>query len=334
MQDLYIIGGSNSLLKEGWTAQLVKLEPELRVTNLSIGAATSLIGIYRILAGEIPDGATVVWEYALNEQNHFTAGQSIESLIYHLDWFLELCARRGIAVLPLIFWNREEMFDKAPVEYRQALRSCLQHRGLKMIDMKPIARQFSQVRERPIQSFYQDRMHYRIGGGMPRRIATAVRNRLSEAAVPMRHADFAQRGLSLHHPDRKPDEAFANRILMADLYPTHEGLTFDVTGHLLCCFLMSGDGGRALTVSADGVFTGRYSTRCPKTEGRQMRLMKHLVLWRNKDNMPIVERQVRMTHDDHAGAEVEVQNVFVAPDAEQFGQPEKIIAILIEGRAD
>lgn len=330
MQDLYVIGGSNSLLKDGWATQFAKMEPELRLTNLSVGAATSLIAIYRILVGAIPDGATVVWEYALNEQNHFTGGQSVESLIYHLDWFLELCARRNIAVLPLVFWNRDEMFDKTRAEYRQALRSCLVRRGLRMIDLKPITRQFSKAHEKPIEALYQDPMHYRIGSGMPRRIAAAVRNRLPDAAVPTQHVDFAQRGLSLHHPDQKPDEAFTNRVLTADLYPTHSGLTFNVTGDLLCCFLMSGDGGRPLTVSADQSVVGRYSTRCPTTEGRQMRIMKHLVLWKTEGDRVSVCRQVRMSHEGDASAKVEVQNMFVAPGGDSSGHPEKVIGILVE----
>lgn len=83
-----------------------------------------------MLRGEVPDGSTIIWEYALNESNHLNFGQSIESLAYHFDWFLELCRRRRIKVLPLIFWTRPEHLGR-PENYRSCSAAGL---------MKPASR--------------------------------------------------------------------------------------------------------------------------------------------------------------------------------------------------
>ena len=58
-----IIGGSNSLKSGGWTSQLIKRAPEIGFSNLSIGAAPSIMGYYRLLTGpEFGAGDTVFWE--------------------------------------------------------------------------------------------------------------------------------------------------------------------------------------------------------------------------------------------------------------------------------
>ncbi|MBU2957068.1 hypothetical protein Q4511_04960 [Paracoccus sp. 1_MG-2023] len=330
MQTVHIIGGSNSLLRDGWAPQFAQLAQDRQVVNLSLGAATSLIGIFRILRDEVPDGATVIWEYALNEQNHFTGGQSVESLIHHLHWFLELCARRDISVLPLIFWNRDEMSDGSATEYRDALRACLRGRGLKPIDMKPMLRQFAQNRDRTIDELYQDRMHYRIGSGVPRRIATAARNRLDEACVPTARPELNGLDLTLHRPEGEPDEHFANRIVKADLYAVDHELEFRADGRLLCCFIMSGDAGRPVIVGTEDAIVGHYSTRCPPGKGNLSRLMKHLVLWKTEGDIHQIGGRARLRRSGAECLEVEVQNMFAPPAHDATGQPEKVMSILVE----
>lgn len=139
LSEFYIIGGSNCMLADSWVRQLPQIQTDApRIRNLAVGAATSLIGIYRLLNGEVPDGATVVWEYAINEANHHLAGQSVETLLYHLDWFLHLSAQRGIRVLPLVFWNLDEQTATAPNAYRAALMAHLTRRGLQAVDFGPL----------------------------------------------------------------------------------------------------------------------------------------------------------------------------------------------------
>lgn len=326
MRSVYIIGGSNSLLRQGWADQFTALATEIEVVNHSIGAATSLIGIYRLLRNEVPEGATVIWEYALNEHNHFLAGQSVESLMWHLDWFLELCARRRIAVLPLIFWNREEMADKSPMEYRDALQDCLHRHGLGQIDMKPILRQFSQTRDRPIAELYQDGAHYRLGSGVPRRIATAVRNRLAEARVP-RGAE-THRGLDLliATPDRIPDERFSNKILDVDLFQLGEGLRIPADGSPLCCYLIAGEAGHPIQLHADGSDIGHYATSFPATKLK--RLMKHIVLWGDVGDRKSCRTEITL-RPGVPGME-KVQNTFLSFSPKRTGLREAVIGILIE----
>ena len=60
---LVIVGGSNSLLRDGWASQLAARCPGETMVNLSIGAAPSLMGFYRLLTSDTcPPGSTVIWE--------------------------------------------------------------------------------------------------------------------------------------------------------------------------------------------------------------------------------------------------------------------------------
>ncbi|ULB12054.1 hypothetical protein ORIO_19755 (plasmid) [Cereibacter azotoformans] len=50
---IVVIGGSNSLLRDGWVSWLTKLHPRPdQVVNLSIGAATTAMGLFRLLTAD------------------------------------------------------------------------------------------------------------------------------------------------------------------------------------------------------------------------------------------------------------------------------------------
>lgn len=323
---VHVIGGSNCLIGNGWVAQWQAMMSDTAVVNLAVGGATSLVGLYRILADEVPHGATVIWEYALNEQAHLVSGQSLSSLIGNLSWFLEICARRDIRVLPLIFWTRPELRPEARRDYREAMFALLSERGLAAVDMRPVLAEFSAKRDREPASFYSDPQHYRLGSGFPRRIATAVRNRIGQARVPRPDPALAGRSLHLLRPDRPADERFENRVIRSDLFMTDRPVTLDADGRVICAYVLAAEGGQPMRVTMDGRRRGDFSMQFP-AEGRALkRLMKHLVL-----SEPGAAPVRQVTFERVAGAgRIIAQNSFAPHDPARTGLREGLIGILVE----
>ncbi|CAM3457027.1 hypothetical protein PANO111632_19445 [Paracoccus nototheniae] len=329
---VYIVGGSNSLLTGGWSHQLADLAgPGLRVVNLSVGAATTLIGIYRLLAQEVPDGAVIVWEYALNEQNHFCHGQSAETLERHLDWFLELCARRSIKVVPLVCWNRAEMDQLDPGAYRRGLDQVLRTRGLQALDLHAGLIAYAGRKGLPVADFYSDNAHYRLGTGFPRWIAALVHHGLKTARVPLPQAAFQGLSLVLALPDRPADGVFSNRVLQAETFGLDQPLRIAARGRLLCCYLIATTSAGAIEVKADNARVGVYSAQSIKGPGQPERLMKHLVLWSGAGDCRQVQGQIVLRR---AGwmTSPQVQNLFAWQRRSGEGPAEAILGVLIETR--
>ncbi|WP_028725444.1 hypothetical protein [Paracoccus zeaxanthinifaciens] len=326
---VYVVGGSNCLMTNGWVAQWSEIAPELAVTNLAVGGSTSLMATYRLLSGEIPDGATVIWEYSLNEQTHWAVGQSLESLMDNLAWFLELAARRDIRVLPLIFWNQPELRADARRGYRDAMFALIEARGLHAVDMRPVLDEFASKRGRMPGFFYSDPQHYKLGTGFPRRIATAVNNRLGQARVPVSDPCFDGSTLHLLRPDRAPDERFENRVIKADLYAVDEETTIRADGKVICAYVIASEGGQPMTMRTDGRKAGHFSMQFP-AEGRALkRLMKHVVLLggRREDAAAAQEFSVRRKR---GWGRVVAQTSFARHDAGKTGEREALIGILVE----
>ena len=285
MHNLVVVGGSNSLMGKGWSTRFREsCGSSTGFRNLSIGAATSLMGIYRMMRNEIPDGATVLWEYALNESNHFKAGQSCESLIHHLDWFMETARRRNIRVLPLQFWNRPEVLGDAPNDYRVALRERFAAYGLRQIDTHELLLRFASEQQMSLEKLYLDDMHYAIDTGFLDDLVRIVTERLDDAAVPCAVERLQDAALELCVPDGAM-ERFENSVFQADSYPLDgDELSIAAQGALLASFVIAGNEAGAVTISADGYPIGTYSLQAAglKPEGR---ILKHIVHWKAADDL-------------------------------------------------
>ena len=180
---LMIVGGSNSRFRSGWVGNLEQtLGTEVR--NLSIGATTSLTGIYRSLLDDGPKpGDTVVWEYALNEVNHIKGGYETANVLRYVEHLLRLYQRQGIRFAPVIFTPlREETADQRSSYFNQLI-ALFDHYGIKNFDVSPEFRSRLGVDAIP-QDYFADEQHYRKIPNLMQFIADGVVQLLSKASVP------------------------------------------------------------------------------------------------------------------------------------------------------
>ena len=293
MPSLVVVGGSNSLLKNGWVDKLKKVHPDSdRVLNLSIGAATSAMGLYRLLTcANLPDNPVILWEYALNEANYFSHRQPAKVLIYHTQWFLEICARRGYPVLPVVLYNKSEATSAEQVKYRDLLAQTFAAYGVTPVDASQLWRKdFSHL---TADQLYADNPHYSVETKFPLALAQAALQQSRSATVPQRGRDlekqFSGKDLRIVFPDSRTPEPFVNRILSCDIFPLGADLHFSLSGRLLACFLISSRAEPAITFHSDCGQKGPYSAQINAKAGGPIRQLKHLLLWSPQDP-PLVSR--------------------------------------------
>lgn len=293
---LVIIGGSNSLLRGGWVDQLLRLHPQPeRVVNLSIGAATTAMGLYRLLAcDDLPSNPVIVWEYSLNESNYFENRLPARVLLYHTRWLLEICARRGYRVLPLLLYNKAEAQEEEPNKYRQMLARALRRYGLNGLDARSFwQRRFPQILP---DALYKDQPHYSTETEFPKALAQAVLRRAKTAKVPSLAGEqkgFAGRDLRILAPEQTPPVPFSNRIITCDTYPLTAALSIPMKGRLLACYMISSQTRIAITFETETARKGPYSAQISGHEGGPPVLLKHLLLWR--PNTPPLEVNGRLS---------------------------------------
>ncbi|QBX35068.1 hypothetical protein E4191_10395 [Paracoccus liaowanqingii] len=277
---MVVIGGSNSLLRDGWVDQLKQLHPDpAGVLNLSIGAATTAMGLFRLLgASDLPPGSVIFWEYSLNESNYLAHGQTAELLMHHTSWLFEICARRQIRVLPVLLYNRAEAAGDEESPYRALLADLLARRGLAALDAQALwKRDFAHL---PVAQLYRDNPHYATDTGFPAALARAALTHAASARVPRPDpSTFAGKDLRIVAPQNVAPVPFANRILSCDMFPLRQDLHVPLTGRLLACFLISSPSGPAISFRAGRDSRGPYSTRISSRESGPPRQLKHLLLW-------------------------------------------------------
>lgn len=307
---LVIIGGSNSLLRDGWVDSLKRLHPSPeRIVNLSIGAATTAMGLFRLLSSDgLPKDPVIIWEYSLNESNYFTFGQTPELLLRHTSWLFEICARRGYRVLPVILYNQDEA-DRPDLNlYRQRLAQLLESLGLRPLDANHLRQgDFSSI---GIDQLYRDNPHYATDTGFLHALAEKVLATAPEATVPHRDPSggFAGLNLGIAIPDSVAARPFSNRILSCDMFPLDAGLSVPLRGRLLACYLVSSKTGPAISFRAESDSRGSYSTRISPQENGPPRQLKHLLLWSPAQPPLQADGRLHVTPDDMGGQKPIIQH--------------------------
>ena len=208
---IYIVGGSNSLLKHGWVSVFQRDHAE--VVNLSVGATTSLTGLFRMMTTpEIAPGDVVVWEYALNEANHIRRGHTPRVLLEHLEYLLRYAQEHGIRVAPAVFtpWRLEKHPTRRPY-YRQ-LDRLLAHYGLRPFDMSVEYRAALGRAVLPKTAF-KDKAHYAQSDEVLGFIARGVARAVAEATVPVAVKPLLVRGQKLDLVTSFANDVFENSIM-------------------------------------------------------------------------------------------------------------------------
>lgn len=90
-----IIGGSNSVMAEGYTSRLKELKSISKIVNLSVGGTTSLTAIGRLLSSQNHgDFDLILYEYSLNDTGHFYArSDGVQSWMLMFQFILQSCVQ-------------------------------------------------------------------------------------------------------------------------------------------------------------------------------------------------------------------------------------------------
>jgi len=165
----YVCGGSNSVRKGGWLHHF-----PLETRNISVGAATSIMGAYRTLfTQDIRAGDTLIWEYALNDSNQALGrGRSytVDDLLGYCEMLIRHCAERGARFVALILTPRPRERQDKPDIYRRRLIRMLRHYDIPFVEVSRELRRKWDLAQLPDSDFFDD-LHYAVDGRVVKYIA-------------------------------------------------------------------------------------------------------------------------------------------------------------------
>lgn len=330
-----VLGGSNSMILNGWVNLLRRDYSALAdITNLSIGASTSTMALYRLLAegGRAP-GAPVVWEYGVNEYNHMLHGQTLPSLLYHLEWLLQICIREGRPFVPLLLRNKSQAAMPDDDPYIGAVRDLFVSYGLAPIDANHLRRVLARG-EPGLECWYSDPAHYSTETELPRRIAEAVLLALDTAKVPVsptdREARFTAVDLVLCEPEGRR-EAFSNSFVTCGYVPFEERPSVPVDGRALAAVIISSSSGPNIEFHDDETSFEVFATQLQEGPGIPARQLRQLVFGAEFGGFSPVNGKLGLRIETRHRRPM-VQNMYVqAPPPSQL-HSNGLVALLCEKR--
>ncbi|CAD5936449.1 hypothetical protein [Planktothrix agardhii] len=139
---IFISGGSNSILKNGYTHFLKRhlgqsgLLPNVEIRNISVGANCSLMSLMRLfqIEKEMNSGDCIIWEYALNDLMHIHKKYTTQYFSKILSQIIIFCANKNLNFIPLILYLQNQYKNNPPlfIEYH----SVLNNHAISIIDIK------------------------------------------------------------------------------------------------------------------------------------------------------------------------------------------------------
>ncbi|MDI7862104.1 hypothetical protein MRS76_09055 [Rhizobiaceae bacterium n13] len=336
-----ILGGSNSLLKSGWVDCLTARYAEgVDVQNLSIGASTSAMGIFRYLSAlDRSDDRILVWEYSLNEENYFRRGQSLQSILFHAEWILHLCAREKRKLLAVLLYNRREEEKGILSAYRDALRTLFERYSIEVVDAQELLYAIAGTDKPDLDFWYKESAHYSVETSFMPILAEAVFHGLAVARCPAvaatDHERFDGRDLALCYPSGDKGVPFRNRILTCTRYPIIDDVIIPAQGKLLACILVTSNNAEAALVIADDRQKGPYSTQVPGGPSAPKFLLKHIILWDSFDDMLTARHEVKIVDARRAlglkrmGKPIR-QSTFCWDGAKDAVREDSVVAVIVE----
>jgi hypothetical protein len=280
---VFVFGGSNSLLRGGWVDRLADLAgDQFTLINRSIGSATTLMGIYRLLTtSDIRPGDIALWEYAINDSVHMKDGAPMPVLLENIRWFLQLCAERGMAVLPVVMPTKGQIQRPDPDRYEKGLRRLLDHAAIPYYDCAKVTRSLGG--KNPARLF-RDQVHFDLDGDITSRFAADILARLQDPSFdrPLAPGLFpALQGRRLTVQDsfaESPGAAFGNSLVSGHLHPPGQTLGLTAKGFLKAALVLATRDGSAVMLQSAGNDLGPFSLCCqvPDEKARMFQL-KHLV---------------------------------------------------------
>lgn len=270
MRRVVILGGSNSMMANGWVQRLAAAVPSgFVVENRSIGACTSFMGIFRFLtAPDWQPGDVVVWEYAINEFS-FTSHMNLpfHVALEDLSWLVHLCEARGLCFLPVVMQTKCQAARTDRDPYLTRLFEFFHDCGIDPVDCARLAAQDA-FAARPGLDLYQDPVHYRLDTGFTDLVAETVAARLEHLRPlgPVRHERVeAKRAQKLDVITGFTGDGlrrFENSRLSLDYHRYSAGCQADCRGIVKGAIVVSTPYGAGVTLHHDGVATTTFATQC------------------------------------------------------------------------
>jgi hypothetical protein len=231
---IFIFGGSNSLRRGGWTTRLNEMHPQKEILNKSIGAATTLLALFRLLSSDETGpkaGDTVVWEYALNDANHVHRGYNKEIALKNVERFIYECQIKELKVCAAIFTHRTDEIAESRNSYYEELKDIFHASGVEFFDVSELWRTAHSVSKVP-SSMYLDESHYSDNPELMDFICHAATGAIEKARVPKLAAQGEPAGrvtLKLC----KSDEFYQNSLVKVPVAPYRTALKIDVEGTII-----------------------------------------------------------------------------------------------------
>ncbi|GHC53239.1 SGNH/GDSL hydrolase family protein [Neogemmobacter tilapiae] len=294
---IFIVGGSNSILRNGWTYALADaLGPDQPITNLSCGAASTLMGLFRFL-GQIDQcrpGDVVIWEYALNDQNHCSSGQSWQVLVRYVKWMIRLCHDHGLLFLPLVLHQRSWHNSTPPTcPYYRALENLFQAAGIKAVSDEPIIR--ARIRGgQSIDKIFADPVHLRNGPKLMAAFArdiVAALSGLEPLGPKALQASIPQPGATLTlATDFAAGETltFKNSIVNLIGHPIQQSPGLTCKGKLLGLIVVTGTARTALELKIGSQVIGPISTQAFPAHVSKQWILKQIAVEGQFPKTPIL----------------------------------------------
>ena len=231
----FIYGGSNSLRTEGWTAVLKARLPEGSVVNRSIGAATSLMAMFRLLTnldqGPKP-GDAVIWEYALNEANHISRGYDLKVILRNVERFVRECAFRQLRLVPVILTPRNEEMAAERMPLYAELDRLFTHYGVAGFDLSRQWRAAKRV-PRMVKTLYRDNAHYSDAPELYDFIVKGTMDALNAATVPRLAVILHKGSGGLEVQLFDEGVPYKNALIQVPVAPHRSTMSFDITARII-----------------------------------------------------------------------------------------------------
>lgn len=159
---IIVIGGSNSMLTDGWPFRLRLRMPKSKIVNLAIGNTNSVMGYYRLTSYyDLESFDAVVWEYAINDEAQIDRGSlDLEFCLKYVELTIKKTISIGAKFIPIVFEARDHAVYGRESSYKDGLMRLFEKYGIQTIDVTDIyCRKYASDTVKADQ--YRDRVHYR-----------------------------------------------------------------------------------------------------------------------------------------------------------------------------
>lgn len=184
MRKIIVIGGSNSVIKDGWTNELLSIAGEkYDVVNRAIGASETCMGIFRLKTfKDINPGDIVIWEYAVNDNARAISAIKTRALVRNVKWFTQICSDNRLYLVPLIIPLQSAAKTMVRSTYINSIQEFFSNNNIDYIDG------FEAVKSRihagdSLSGIYRDRRHFSSQNSIISDVAKSVFHLCEELAL-------------------------------------------------------------------------------------------------------------------------------------------------------